>query len=66
MLNLRLCKQAVNNQHIIYYPKNRADMEVINSNKARDIAAILLGQRHQQKAVRINAFCGSLSILDYD
>lgn len=38
-------------------------MEVIDSKKARDIAAILLEQRHQQKAVRLNAFHGSLFIL---
>lgn len=38
-------------------------MEVINSKKARDTVAILPEQRHQQKAVRINAFRGSLSIL---
>jgi len=38
-------------------------MEVINSKKARDTAAILPEQRHQQKAVRINAFRGNLFIL---
>ncbi len=43
MASCRLCKQAFAIQHIIYYPKRRADMEVNNSKRARDIAAILPG-----------------------
>lgn len=38
-------------------------MEVIDSKKARDIAAILPEQRHQQNAVKLNAFHDSLFIL---
>lgn len=38
-------------------------MEAIDSKKARDIAAILLEQRHQHKTVRFNAFHGILFIL---
>lgn len=39
----RLCKQALAIQHIIYYPKKRADIEVNNSKRVSDIVAILLG-----------------------